>query len=353
MAWSSGSATQASATKSLHSNGMPAPMLNIVDEELSLSRAWTSEERPDSYKSFHLTPQEEFGLAAADDDVERMRLLVEDLAFDCNHRDHEGRTALVWAAERGHHQAVEILLSNPCGGVDVNAQDDRGMTAIMFACHRGDLRVFYSLLNLPAIDLGIQNNAGPTAFMIAIQSSDPDSTVIVKEFVAHVQTRPDYHTTAAKWHPIFNAQDDMGLTPLHWAVKLRRHDCISVLLETGRVDVNMKALGGNTAAMHTVEELIQPDILELLFDRKACDPTVMNERGETLVGVARKVVQERDIITGYGRHNIPAYSRRLQMAKNNLSLCKAYASHYELHSGLSQCSDHWKRRRRANGLATP
>ncbi|KAM0696119.1 hypothetical protein Q7P36_004602 [Cladosporium allicinum] len=334
MAWSSGSVTQSSAAKSLHSNGMPAPMLNSVDEELSLSRAWTSEERPHSItlsrqEPSHLTPQEEFGLAAADDDVEPIRLLVEDLAFDCNHRDHEGRTALVWAAERGHHQAVEILLSNSSGGVDANAQDDRGMTAIMFACHRGDLHVFDSLIYLPAIGLGIQNNAGPTAFMIAIQSSDPDSAVIVKKLVSHVQTRPDYHTTAAKWHPIFNAQDDRGLTPLHWAVKLRRHDWISVLLETGQVDVNMKALDGNTAAMHAVEELIQPDILELLFDRKACDPTVMNERGETLVGVAWRAVQEKnDMLAVSARLGIRANWRRLQTARDNLCLCKAYASHY-------------------------
>jgi ankyrin repeat protein len=330
MAWSSGSRTQASAAKSLHSNGMPAPMLNSVDEELLLSRgAWTSEERLDYKSSSHLTPQEQFGLAAADDDVERLRLLVEDLAFDCNHHDHEGRTALVWAAERGHHQAVEILLSNPCGGVDVNAQNDRGMTAMMFACYRGDLRILDSLLSVPAIDLGIKNEAGPTAFIIAIQSRDPDSAVVVERLISYVQTRPDYHMTAAKWHPIFNAQDGRGLTPLHWAVKLGQHDCISALLDTKRVNVDMKALDGTTPAMHAIEEIVQPNILEILFDRKACDPMVMNERGETLVGVALRVVREsNNMLADSGRHDIPADRRRLQEARDNLYLCEAYVHHY-------------------------
>jgi ankyrin repeat protein len=329
MTWSSGSRTQASAAKSLHSNGMPAPMLNSVDEELLLSRgAWTSEERPDNISSSHLTPQEQFGLAAADDDVERLRLLVEDLAFDCNSRDHEGRTALIWAAERGHHQAVEILLSNSCGGVDANAQDDRGMTAMMFACYRGDLRIFDSLLSVPAIDLGITNKAGPTALIIAIQSRDPDSAVIVQRLISYVQTRPDYHTTATKWHPIFNAQDGRGLTPLHWAVKLGQHDCISTLLDTKRVNVDIKALDGTTPAMHAIEEIVQPDILELLFDRKACDPTVTNELGETLVEVALRVVQESDSkLADSGRCDIPADRCRLQTARENLYLCEAYVHH--------------------------
>jgi ankyrin repeat protein len=339
-AWSSGSGTQAGAAKSLHSNCMPAPMLNSVDEELLLSRAWTSEERRKSkssgYKpSSHLTPHEQFGMAAEDGDIERLRILVEDLAFDCNHRDYEGRTALVWAAERGHYQAVKILLSNLCGGVDVNAQDDHGMTAMMYACHWGDLRVLDSLLSQPAIDLRLQNNAGTTALIIAIQLSDPDNTDIFNRLFAHVQTRPDYHTTAAKWHPIFNVQDNRGMTPLHVAVGLGRHECISALLDTKRVDVDMKAkfpFDGTTPAMYAVERFANPGVLELLFDRKACDPTLVNELGETLVGVAMRVVQETVDMLAKLAHassdSVTPDRRRSQEARDSLSLCEAYAHHY-------------------------
>jgi ankyrin repeat protein len=310
---------------------MPAPMLNSVDEELLLSRAWTSEEKSDFYTSLHLTPRKQFSLAAANDDVGRLRLLVEDLAFDCNHRDHEGRTALIWAAKRGHHQAVDILLCHSWDGVDANAQDDCGMTAIMFACRRGDMHMFESLLSLPTIDLMIQENTGLTALMIAIQcTSDPDSIIIVQDLIAYVQARPEYNTTAAKWHPIFNAQDDDGLMPLHWAVEIGRRDCISALLDTERVDVHMRARNGATPAMHAVGHIASSDVLELLFDRNACNPTVTNVCGETLVEVARRQVQEWNVLLDV-LYYFPGASEkrgRLQMAIYNLHLCEDYASHY-------------------------
>jgi ankyrin repeat protein len=359
MTSSSGAPARTSAANSLHSTDMPAPMLTSMCEELSLSRAWTSEERPRSYSSFHLTPQEQFGLAAADDDVERLRLSIEDLAFDCSHRDHEGRTALIWAAERGHCQAVKVLLSDSSsGGVDVNSRDNRGMTAIMFACQRGDLNICRSLLSLPAIDLWAQSKAGPTALMMAIQTTkinagpttltmaiqttktDHFVTNMVGELVAYVQTQTDYHTAVAKWHPFFNAQDARGLTSFHWALKLGRFDCISTLLDTERVDVNMKASRGITPVMQAVEDVVKPDILRFLFDRKACDPTVANESGETLPGVSRRVMQESwKMLVDYKDRSVPGVKsqlasdrlriwRRLQMARENMRLCVAYAYHW-------------------------
>jgi ankyrin repeat protein len=331
--WSSVSASQASAVKSLHSTGMPAPMLNSVDSELLLSRARTSGEKPESCKTLHLTPQEQSSLAAVDKDVEHLHVLTEDLDFDHNHRNYEGQTALVWAAERGRHRTVEVLLSNACNTVDVNSRDNRGMTAIMFACQGGDQKTFQALLGVPAIDLWAQNHAGHTALMLAIQSStDDDSTItIVKALIARIQAQPDYHTTAAKWHPQFNAQDVDGLTPLHWAVKLNRRDCISALLGTGRVDVALKASEGTTPAMQAIQDMVAGAVLELLFDYEACDPTATNLRGETLVEVAQRVLGEREGMLVDYRHRCDLDDPiRLQAAWENLRLCVAY-EHY--HAG--------------------
>jgi ankyrin repeat protein len=331
--WSSVSASQASAVKSLHSTGMPAPMLNSVDSELLLSRARTSGEKPESCKTLHLTPQEQSSLAAVDKDVEHLHFLTEDLDFDHNHRNYEGQTALVWAAEQGRHRTVEVLLSNACNTVDVNSRDNRGMTAIMFACQGGDQKTFQALLGVPAIDLWAQNHAGHTALMLAIQSStDDDSTItIVKALIARIQAQPDYHTTAAKWHPQFNAQDVDGLTPLHWAVKLNRRDCISALLGTGRVDVALKASEGTTPAMQAIQDMVAGAVLELLFDYEACDPTATNLRGETLVEVAQRVLGEREGMLVDYRHRCDLDDPiRLQAAWENLRLCVAY-EHY--HAG--------------------
>lgn len=330
MTWSSGCPTQASAVKSLHSTGMPAPMLNSGDEELSLSRVWASNKRHESTEPLRLTPREQFILSAANVHFDRLHLLVVDLAFDYNDRDHEGRTALVWAAQGGHHHAVKVLLSNSCDGVDVNSRDNRGMTAIMYACQRGDLGVFDSLLSLPTIDISVQINAGPTALMMAIQSIDIDgTTAMVQKLVAYAQKRPDYHAAAAKWDPFFNAPDVSGLTPLHWAVKLGVYDYVSTLLDTGRVDVDRKAFGGITPAMQAVKEITRPEILALLFDSRACDPTLANEDGETLVGLARRVMGEREeMLVDHSHRSVPTDPRRLQMAWDNLRLCVAYEHDY-------------------------
>jgi len=326
MTWSSASPPSASF-KSLRTVGMPAPMLENVDEELLLSRAWSPQEKPRPPKSVQLEQQAQFFKAAEEGDVKRLRLLVEDLAFDCNHRGSYKRTPLIRAAGNGHRQAVQVLLSSCIGDINVNAQDIFGMTAIMFACQRGDINVVESLLSLRAIDLAVQDNMGRTALVTAISSASKlDREIIVQKLIAHVQRRPDYHTTAARWHPLFNAQDAEGLTPLHWAVKNTRFDCISTLLDTGRVDADRKALNGTTAAMQAVEDIFRQEELQLLLSRKACNARVTNDHGETLVGVARRAVIRRKSQLAYT--SLSANDPLLQMAERNLEICEAYACDY-------------------------
>jgi hypothetical protein len=165
---------------------------------------------------------------------------------------------------------------------------------------------------------------------MAIQSIDIDgTTAMVQKLVAYAQKRPDYHTAAAKWDPFFNAPDVSGLTPLHWAVKLGVYDYVSILLDTGRVDVDRKAFGGITPAMQAVKEITRPKILVLLFDSRACDPTLANEDGETLVGLARRVMEEREeMLVDHSHRSVPTDPRRLQTAWDNLRLCVAYEHDY-------------------------
>jgi hypothetical protein len=89
---------------------------------------------------------------------------------------------------------------------------------------------------------------------------------------------------------------------------------------------------GTTPAMYAVERFANPGVLELLFDRKACDPTLVNELEETLVGVALRVVQETDDMLAKLAHassdSVTPDRRRSQEARDSLSLCEAYAHHY-------------------------
>ena len=48
--------------------------------------------------------------------------------------DSEGRTALMWAAERGHYDVAKAMIEHK---VDVQAQDAHGATALHLAAYAG------------------------------------------------------------------------------------------------------------------------------------------------------------------------------------------------------------------------
>lgn len=310
----------------MRSGGMAGPMLEKPDEELLLSRAGRVagfSEYAHSFESAQSRLEAECRQAAAHGDWSKLRLLITDLEYDYNHRDLEGRTPLIWATEQGYHEAIEALLEEHRSDLDANLQDNRGMTAIMFACQRGNLRSVDVLLKLPAIDLSVQKNAGPSALMIAIQTN---STTLVRRLVSYIQTRPDYDTTCAKWHPLLNAQDARGMTPLHWALKARNYGCIWTLLDTRRIDVDRKAFKGTTAAMQAVEDHMDLFTLKSFLERQGCDPMVTNDRGETLVGVAERVAGDCQ----RGLENFRSSGARLDSAvleasRGRLRICEAYA----------------------------
>lgn len=314
------------SVKSMHSGGMAGPMLEKPDEELLLSRAGRMagfSEYAHSFESAQSRLEAECRQAAAHGDWSKLRLLITDLEYDCNHRDLEGRTPLIWATEQGYHEAIEALLEEHRSDLDANSQDNRGMTAIMFACQRGNLRPVDALLKLPAIDLSVQKNAGPSALMIAIQTN---STTLVRRLVSYIQTRPDYDTTCAKWHPLLNAQDARGMTPLHWALKARNYGCIWTLLDTRRIDVDRKAFKGTTAAMQAVEDHMDLFTLKSFLERQGCDPMVTNDRGETLVGVAERVAGDcQSGLENFRSSGARLDSAVLEASRGRLRICEAYA----------------------------
>ena len=64
-----------------------------------------------------------------------LKLLLEYRA-NINSRTHEGWTALMWAAEKGHILAMWELLRR---GAIVNMQNNYGQTALMFASRSGNI----------------------------------------------------------------------------------------------------------------------------------------------------------------------------------------------------------------------
>ena len=62
-------------------------------------------------------------------------MLVINCFADVNAKDEDGSTALMWAAQEGHTEAMEMLVATCVA--DVNAISKDGMTALMFAASGG------------------------------------------------------------------------------------------------------------------------------------------------------------------------------------------------------------------------
>lgn len=64
---------------------------------------------------------------------------------DLDYQDKEKKTALMYAAEFGYHDILEILLDKQ---VEPNKTDKHGKTALMFACKNGHLLCVQSILEM-------------------------------------------------------------------------------------------------------------------------------------------------------------------------------------------------------------
>ena len=110
--------------------------------------------------------------AAENDSAEPARIITERLAKAGKNirtiRDSEGKTVLMYAAERSANpEIIRIFID---AGSDVNAKDKDGTTALMLAAAK-NIRpeILYSLIDAGA-DVNAQNSAGNTALILAARN---------------------------------------------------------------------------------------------------------------------------------------------------------------------------------------
>ena len=84
-----------------------------------------------------MDPVEEFFVAVAKGDVERVRKLLK-CSVEVNAKNRRGYTLLHFAAFYGRVEVAELLIKN---GADVDAKDDFGFTPLDVAMHEGRVEV--------------------------------------------------------------------------------------------------------------------------------------------------------------------------------------------------------------------
>ncbi|NGX40447.1 MAG: hypothetical protein KR126chlam4_00269, partial [Candidatus Anoxychlamydiales bacterium] len=80
-----------------------------------------------------------------------------------NNKNEYGKTALMWAAAKGHKEIAHLLID---AEADVNLRGNDGNTALMYAAHEGHKEIVDLLINAEA-DVNHQDNDGCTALMLA------------------------------------------------------------------------------------------------------------------------------------------------------------------------------------------
>jgi ankyrin repeat protein len=213
-------------------------------------------------------------------------------------------------------------------GVDINTQDADGCTALYYACQQGHIQAVRLLIKKGAIS-STRNNDGFHALEIAAAKCHSDITEIILEHGADADLNREgfsaLHAAAAvgcidatkillKYKATIDMKDSAGTgrTPLHWAIQDGYADIAKLLINSG-ANVNDKDSEGFTPLLlacsegyleivkllvkhgakvntQTVHEKMTPlhaasawgnaDIAKELLDNYA-DPTIKDNAGAT------------------------------------------------------------------------
>ncbi|XP_059647933.1 probable protein S-acyltransferase 23 isoform X2 [Cornus florida] len=193
--------------------------------------------------------------ASAYGDFEKLRKYVEEDGVSLSQADGNGYYALQWACLNNFAAIAQYIIEH---GGDVNDADNAKQTALHWAGVRG---------SIAAADVLLQSGA-------RVEAADVNGYRAVHVAAQYGQTAFLYHIVA-KYHADFDAPDNDGRSPLHWAAYKGFADTIRLLLfrdaHQGRQDkegctpLHWAALRGNveacTVLVHagTKQELVVKD----------------------------------------------------------------------------------------------
>lgn len=167
-------------------------------------------------------------------------------------KDNEAQTPLSWASKRGHDEVVRLLLRE---GADPNSRSVTGRTPLSKAAANGHASIVQVLLAEANVDVGSRDEDGQTPLLRAVRNGHTDVVRLLCDAGAD-----------------FTSTDNNGQTPLLKASRRVGNDgCVRLLLDRGadpkaRDNVGVTALAlalhsGNTATANILLEWgADPDI---------------------------------------------------------------------------------------------
>ncbi|HUU18847.1 MAG TPA: ankyrin repeat domain-containing protein [Sedimentisphaerales bacterium] len=245
-------------------------------------------------------------------DLARVKSLIENGA-DVNAEERE-ETPLHAAAAKGHKEIAELLIAK---GADVNAKtwdypplswavwnEDRDMikllvtkgTDVNFVAEDDWPFLHYVVLNndrelvelllAHGAKLNVKDKRGRTAFRIAVSSGHRD---LVEFLVSKGAAAPEFHlaaflgdldsvTSLVEEGMYVDTKDELGWTPLYWAVSTAQEEVAEFLIGKGAdVDVRTKS---NSTSLHQAARSGAAKLVEL-FISKGVDSNARDEDDST------------------------------------------------------------------------
>lgn len=198
--------------------------------------------------------------AAASQDKDPAKYLIEKYDMDVNIKDNDGKTVLHCAAKVGNKSLVKYLLTRD--DVDINQEDNSQMTALDYAIYEGKYRIVKYLLKRNDLKLG-ECAYGSKAFRYALLG---DEEMVANLFLDYpgidINKKDDDGITVShiaasgmgivkkneailqkllmREDILVNATDNGNSTPLHIAAFFGDSKIISYFLNDPRVDVHAK-----------------------------------------------------------------------------------------------------------------
>ncbi len=164
--------------------------------------------------------------------------------------DAGGKTPLHLAIQNRHHEVVEQLLH---AKADVNKADAKGYTALHYASESGDLKSVESLLKEETIDLNaITHEDGNTALHFAVKIKNHEIVKLLLNAGAEVnKINTEIPRYIVLQFSLTNNKIKMGTnrcgnTPLHLAAREGDEESVDLLLQRG-ADVNIQNQQGYAA----------------------------------------------------------------------------------------------------------
>nr|XP_008101141.1 PREDICTED: ankyrin repeat and death domain-containing protein 1B isoform X1 [Anolis carolinensis] len=213
------------------------------------------------------TPDEKgrkpFLLAAEWGHVEMVNELIS-LNLSTTQKDKDGNTALHLAAKNGHHEVAEVLLGQ---WEDINEFNEEGETPFYLAVAGGHEKCADLLLEAGS-DINISNKHNANALHIATQNGHTSLVTYLTSKNINLEAQPQQKNS-----------------PLHLAIIKNSLSVVNNLIDAGH-DIN-SLNQRQQSPLHLATDLGNVEVIEMLL-KKGCDLNIVDKQGKTALAVAAR-----------------------------------------------------------------